>query len=575
MRRITAVLPLVLLLGSLLACGAPQKTVIRMPVKPLAENTLENRQIALTETALAFYYQNPFVQYENKVLTIGEPASARDNMSLTPEMCGADAPIYSVCSDYCHKVAKQTLGVEMMELPAYKFLTDSITKLPADDPLVVYKYGGEDGNQDIGTVKRDILDTVQPGDMLVYYRKSGSGHAVLYTGKLFDDDPSDFLECGGGHMDMNKLTDPREATGAILRNHLERYTLVEKWFERLDRCVLLRPAKLESGVLTPAAQVRLRYPHMELHKSFSRPIQQTLTPGETVTVTVSVTNHSHADYTEFYLSEPVPLGLTASAPVGFTEQDGNMVWLGTVPQGQTVKLSYDVVISGNIGDTVTFESGFVDGMLPTRKAVFRLAHPLLTAAQEEKIRESAETILALGNSAVSTTDFVNRVYETVFGVSPELPGSFAEVLKLLTEPVEYGDEINLAIAEPKTEDARRIAAMVIPKHIAGRRVLAYGLDANGVSADFDSADSVTAYWHENYLPGDVFFSSVGSPINPDEQRVAAQIIVDRLHTVEFSYDESGAAAAEVKTFVNSIQNDMPHSVTVGLRPAQAGLLPAE
>ena len=591
MKRI-AVLPIVLFLIFLLACGAPQtevpempaaETVVGiaeaetptvMPVKPLAGNTTENRVEAIRETALAFYYHNPYVQYDNSsVLEVIGSACGRNVTALTPEGCGLDTPLFSVCSDYAHKVVKQALGFDMMGLTQERFITKRMTLIDENDPLCVFKL--DDGKKagDHTGLTETVKGIMKPGDILVFFNDetSHAGHTVVYTGDIFGDGEDTRLELSGKNLDRKTFEDPRERNGGVLRGDLLKKTMTEKWRTVNTRYAVFRPAEMAEAALTPAAQVRLRYPRMELRKEFSKISYHNVVDGETMTVTISVTNHSGGDYTELYLSDPVPEGqVVVRADGGGQLQSGELVWLLTVPAGETVTVSYDVLLHGAIGEYVKFPAGAVDGMLSTREAEFRFGAPMLTQEQQKLFFQRKEELAKLAEDCVSVTEFVDRTYELLFGVKPELPQNVGEVVSAVTKRGTYDGAACLIPAVPETDAATRIYRMLIPKCVAGSSVLPYKAHDPSTAEKTDMNNRITAYWKEYFLPGDVFFVLKDHFDIFDPENAELQLILDDFHCMVVSY-YGGKPSVSFMTFFDSVQRNTLRACVIGLRPSQVGI----
>ena len=562
MKRLLALFLLLTMLCPLVACGAP---------KPI-EDTIENRRAAMIETALAYYYHNPDIQYDNRMLLDEDIRSRRDNSLLPPECAGDDVPLFSVCSSFCFKIVKEALGFDMLDMTQPYFITRDVSNASAGDPIVVYRYDTAVEQKDNRTVSREIWDVLEPCDIVCYYRKAGGGHAVFYVGDLNGDGEKLVLESGGDSMNLETGEDPRDRKGTVKFNPMEK-KIDETAINKYARIVVLRPADMAQAHLTPAAESRLRYPRLELRKTFSQSCYWDVADGETIAVAITVTNHSDADYQDFTVTDPVPQGQTATNITGGGKlKNGTLIWKLNVPQGETVSVGYDVLVHGTIGDTVAFESGLADGALQTRAARFKVGGNHLSSDQEAQLAAKKDALLALAGKGLSATEFVNAAYRTVFGVEAQLPDSVDALLDALIERCDDTDEVMFQVKAPQTAEETRLFDMVILNHIGGKQVRPQYLNGEYDSPQYlDVGTYVTVYWRKNYRPGDVFFVVSGSEISMKKEQICVQMILDDRHVLVYGFTLKGTSYAEIGKFDETVQRNLVARYVVALRPSQVGL----
>ena len=109
MKKLFAILLAAVLFVSLFAgCAKEESAEVVLPKQDVAD-TVENRQKAIEETAYAFYYKNPYLQYDDAPLSVlgKTPDGARRtsaHMYNTPEMISPDQPVYQVCGGFVYHV---------------------------------------------------------------------------------------------------------------------------------------------------------------------------------------------------------------------------------------------------------------------------------------------------------------------------------------------------------------------------------------------------------------------------------------------------------------------------------------
>jgi len=188
MKKFLAVLlALVSLLSVFSGCAgeSAQSDEIVLP-EQVVEETYENRQKAIIETAWAYYYKNPYVQYGNDALTVsGSKLGNRgaEWMNNTPEMAGPQRSIFLVCSRYCYGATYHSFDIPLFDTwtncSAVRLGQARISTL---QPYVVWTYTSTGDEAEDLKAMEEFLATLQPGDIFAYERKDGTGHSGIWLG---------------------------------------------------------------------------------------------------------------------------------------------------------------------------------------------------------------------------------------------------------------------------------------------------------------------------------------------------------------------------------------------------------
>ena len=474
----------------------------------MEERTFSGEEMiqGILQTALSFYYHNPHVQYDSNPML--EPFGwkiRRCDTRMTAEDAAPDQIVYTVCSDFVHRVYRDAADFYLAPTSREYWCVES-TRTPADDPITVYKFDSEDTTISAEEAVEECFKLLQPGDVLIYFVQTPNaegGHAMLYLGDYFGDGNRYILHScapGGGKFSLDTGIDPTEPYGTIQLQttdeicfHPKKKILGNRDLGLAKRFVLHRPLNVMPRKLTPPAITRLQYPFMELNKSLSRSQYSHVVDGETISMTVTVMNHSDKPYENLSVTEPLPAGQKLlSVTGGGREEQGAIHWNLSVAPGELAILRYTVQVTGRPGEEIAFPQGLV-GQIPTRAVSVKVGGGRLHEAQ----------IAALGKVAAQPPklpfrdlDTVNDFYRTVLGREAGLPKTFRELWDSLFTVTRYPDADG-EVAELKENAVLPVS--LLQKHIAGKYYY----------AGRDMTTRVTEYYERHYQPGDVFVCLTG------------------------------------------------------------------
>ena len=601
MRRLLSMLLCVCLCAGLL-------TGVTLPAS--AEDfgdTEENFRRAIAETALAYYRKGAGVQYDSVALTFAlkhkDGGLCRITSETPPEHASADNPLYTVCSDFCYSVYYDAFGYKLTG-QASRCVTNHLCDTPLTDPITVYKWdvAAPDQCTTRGLTRdeaiRDGERYLQSGDVVVGFRKSNSGHAMLYLGDYEGTGTKWFIHAGtGDKINITTGEDYVEPGGTVILNSSENgpfhaggaYDLSSEK-RNIVRFIILRPMNelKKSGHLTPAAKARLRYPGIAVDRSASLRKYRTATVGEAVTVKVAITNNSTKPYSNLHITEALPLGgviRKASVSDGGRLTETGIRWENvTVPAGETKVFTYDVVISGLPGETLTLPGGTVD-TLTTRAMSYPIGGKVLNAEKQAALAGVADMdkkeAAAYKSCAAKPVSFVNALYQNELGIPLHLPESIGDYVTglLRKSSVKYvnndgsGSVYSAENAKgflwaPKktlSEPWKSLSKMILPEHLVGRMV---DTEDRTVTTRlvFNAVGRVLVFDEANYEPGDIFLGLNGSKA-PDLTAKDADALVyvylggGKVATVDA---ESGLT---VEPFSATVELALRQRLLIALRPS--------
>ena len=583
MKRFLSVLLILCLLLPLAACGEKSEAPAPAPAAPTEPEpapatepepqpepepvvyTAEDVRTAVVQTALAHYYHDPYVQYDNYSLTETVNLLAKES-SYMPEDAEADEYLYTVCSDFSYRVWKQATGWAYVKNSS-EFMTGDITGIPADDPLTVCKFGGKNGDPDREAVLTKMQELLEPGDIITY-NITGAGHSMIYVGDVDGDGHGDIIHStstGGGRLDRATGENPIEPDGSIFLQSVDDTLFApdnKRNLRNPDVHVfnVIRPLNvMETFELSPAAQMRVKYPYLEVHETFDRAQFQDVQPGETMECKVTLTNHSANDYKAIPVALPLPEGQTFdSCSAGGAFADGQVRWTADVPAGKTVDLSYRLKAVGKPGDRFTFLPGTVD-TLPLRTVTFCIGGKHLTDSQLAALAEVAAGKLpqSLIETPFRDLDTVNVFYRDVLGMDPRLPQTaeaFFDTLSERKKVLGKENKMRLPLDAEKITD-QSLAKMLLERH-------AFGLY---MYTGQDTRARVIEFMADRYQPGDVFISTVGGG---SSAYVATRLMI-QIYLGNDSVLTVTSDGCSVDSFADTVRLNLRCDFGFAIRPTQA------
>ncbi|MBO4412328.1 MAG: PT domain-containing protein, partial [Lachnospiraceae bacterium] len=526
--------------------------------------TKEQKQQVLIQTALAYYYHNPYVQYDGKTIT--ESGIQRHMDSGTPEDAALDSEVYSVCSNYCYKVYWESFHYKIL---GYDYArTRTWAALPKDEQqIVVYQYRGIGGETDIEKALRESRAILEPGDIIVG-ANSDSGHAMLYIGDCFGDGIEYILHCYGTSHDSETGVESVEGHGSIYlqpvdecvyaprkegqNNAVPNYYLGVSDHNSLGFAVLrplLDPALSDEP--TPSAYSRLRYPGLDIKRDLDRYKYKSALTGEEVSVYLTITNHWDTGYRELPILECVPEGTTlveGSVTDGALIQGNRIHWSVKIPAGQSITLTYKVRMDAHLGETVTFEYGFVDS-IPTRETTLVIGGKGFNENQQAAIVQTARSLIGTYDPFADLQS-VNDFYAKALGLNLGLPSTTQELLDLIAKG---SDSTGLV---KRTDPDPTFDRMIIPLHFAGRQV----------PLDGDNWSRTRDYWAAFYEPGDIFIGLFGANKYSVKGYANLDLFIYLGNAKVLHFKEKGY---EVLSFGTTIARAIKYNVLIALRPTLA------
>lgn len=292
---------------------------------------------AVLSSGYAFLAKTLNIQYDQSRL-IGKnyisgnaSYSTRRQMAVYPEDATDENSLYMDCSSFVFNIYRTVFGTEKAKLAFgysesdYHYAVQTATMLSKGNSVYSCgqtSYSSTDLDDAHPEVYSEILDVVQPGDLIVKYRYSGGGysahgHVGMWTG-------DGVLHCTGSSYNFDSNTDTVEPNGAIVyipaSEFATKFTL-----DQFNYVTVLRPlanlsaadieergdARKEAGAL--GVSVTAANGDGLLYNGLS------VKAGDTMTYTITVSNPELFNF----LSADRVLNISAVLPAGVTFVSAN------------------------------------------------------------------------------------------------------------------------------------------------------------------------------------------------------------------------------------------------------------
>ena len=453
MKRLLAIL---LCLATVLTCGALTASAA----------SKEEQQQALVQTALAFYYHNPYMQYDSAKLTDASRSkggSVRSNNYITPEDATAERDVYTVCSSFCYEVYWNALNYKLMGDPINSDTEKLFDNCPEE--MAVLKWVSTDPMTPAEVVEK-VRSAMTPGDVFVWRTEKDTGHAMFFAGNV-DGDGKNYIihstSTGGGKFDLSTGADKVEVNGDIAKDDVEE-TLFNpesgSYIGKKTGFVVMRPLQADAAscAITPAAAARVKTPGLGIERTTDVGFYRSPVSGGEMTYNIKITNHGKAALT-VPVTETVPAGTELAKADGAKVDGKNLSWSVAVAPEETKAVAYTVKITAKAGETITCGGGSVAG-IPSNTLVHNVSGKPVDEAKVKDYEKYKDVLKAGTKDGVS---FAKTFYEKVLGLAWTLPETSRKIYNQAFTAFK-GASGNATLKETQTELAGK---MLVRSFIGG------------------------------------------------------------------------------------------------------------
>ena len=462
--------------------------------------TVEERQAAVIATAWAYFDKGHSVQYDGDnicdVIARDDGGKTRSTNQTAPEGATPHETMFTVCSDFAHQIYYETFRYQVNGNPG-ACITRRLRVLTKDNPIVVWAISWmNDKNktdQDYEKALNEMFAIAQPGDIY-----TSGGHAMVWAGDLTGDGRPDLIESGGRHMrsgikkgkadhreyknENDPDIDPRyEAVfipsgngGSIHINDAVDY--ITKYYMKKPQQTLIRPT-LEmkpDDYINPAALYRVSHPRLAIDRMLNKTRFNSAYPGETVTMTLKLSNFSDKTYT-VPVTEKTPAGAKIKTPFAGASVSGDtQTWNVELKPNEPQTFTCEYEITAPFGGEVVFEGGSV-GDIPSNSIPIQVGGAKLNADDAAKLAKVAagEYDKLLKDEKADNATMADVVYQKILGLNVRIP-DYGTVIRKFTKPTFTERKVKpthvfLQKDEVKAED-RTEYRMMVPHFWDGTRM---------------------------------------------------------------------------------------------------------
>lgn len=360
-------------------------------------------QKAVVLTAESFVTRKERGQYDDTRLTASK-ALAYYRWSTgqrQPEDYTSQYTGYSNCAAFVHDLYLAALDLDIQYYTTAT-LTSGCAKVLARTPVAA---GFASLNEtQLETMKQEFLDTLQPGDLIVYrYADNNNGHAMCYVGNNM------MIHCTGASYKYDEQTETYEDMGCFRYESIEPFWIAGHRRYLFDKSsyVIIRPLDNFKGTIPQRTLDRMELMRgVVAEKTCSALWTQTVSPGEEITFTFTLQNLTGEDKT-LTVTDTVPEN-TGYVSGGENKIKDTLSWTVTVPAGETAEVSYTV----QVGDDATkvVSSSFVENV-PVNCPSIRVGKTL-TAQEQEALAAAAKKADASSGGGIA---LAAAIYKEVLG----------------------------------------------------------------------------------------------------------------------------------------------------------------
>lgn len=464
---------------------------------PIDTTGMTDNQKAVVLTGESYWIRQSRLQYEDTRIN---NTKSRDQWRWgyiklnSPENYTSQDVWYSNCAAWTHEAYWNAFDLDIKQ-----YQTAQLCALDTSDKRVVFKATKSSFTpENIEKYEKQIKDLLQPGDLVVYIRDSGTGHVMMYVGNNM------MLHCTGSSYSWTNKAEKYEANGGI------RYDPIDGWFEEGNSRYLfdkkttsiVRPLNTYTGTIPQKTLDRMTTMRgVVAEKLCSAYKGVTVNEGQEITYTIKLTNYA-SDKKTLDVTDVVPANTTYVS--GAQSKNGdNLSWKVTVEAGKSASVSYKVKVNSGAADkTIKGDSGKVESI--DLKCHDLYVKKTLTKAEQDKVVAAAKKLMTSDKKDI---ELAAAIYKEAFGKS-ELEGkSASDVLKAVFKNYAGSSAWPSRWQQPNTTSST-LKSMLAPDLYGGRQVI----DPDGKINSGQGIERIRLVTKDNLVVGDILVTN-----NPEKE----------------------------------------------------------
>ena len=408
---------------------------------PSSEDVVPSNEDIVVEIAKAYDRKGGKIPYDQHY--------ARRSLYSSPEDATAQRTIFLDCSSYVNSCYREGFGVNILPFeiaqksPNTQNFDEYAKNNQGKSDVIGYWIPSEYKTEGERTALVDgICEELQVGDILTYRhgKTSGTkGHTYIYIGN------NTFMHCAGvGSYVVNssdpslsydsKATETNGTIETITANTIFRNTSHNRYLfkstssDTVFSFGIIRPF---ARGLTPTEESlnRMKIAGLSMEKTSSICENAAVLKGMQLTYSITLVN-TGAALSDVVITDTLPSGTVfVSGDRGVTVTDGKLSWVGNVLGKTTVRVSYTVEITAEVGSLIVSDETYVSGV---KLGCITHSVSSLTEAQLGMIAQTAKGYVNSGTDFDNTLAMIKLTYG-MHGIALFDTNSASEALDMLID----------------------------------------------------------------------------------------------------------------------------------------------
>ncbi len=389
---------------------------------------LNEYQEAVIATAESYLLRGDKLQYADTRLGSGYNSEFRWKAGYnTPEDCTSDEWGYTNCAAFCYDVYFHGLGYDMEYSGNKLYTTANFAAHSENLGICVYKMSCDTSDtyteEDKEKIKKEILDSLEPADILVVRRANGNGHAMIYEGD------GNIIHSSGSVYNLEEAKEVYEAS--IRRMRFNDYFFGEgkggyifgsDIGSKVISFYIIRPLKVWDEEIPDQTKNRINnLQGVIAQKTSSHNSALTVNKGEEITYTFEIYN-TNDKAVKLEICDTVPTNTEYVS--GGEMVDNKLYWNVEIPANTREEYSYKVKVTEDAksGDLVQNSDSTVGGVKVVTKDF--VISPTFTKSEQNKLSDEINKYEASDKNGL---EIVNEIYKSALDITPFDNTKFEEV----------------------------------------------------------------------------------------------------------------------------------------------------
>ncbi|MBR4954424.1 MAG: C40 family peptidase, partial [Clostridia bacterium] len=276
---------------------------------------------------------------------------------------------------------------------------------------------------------QDLLDTMQPGDVL-YYNFVTNNHVMLYVGNGI------FWHCSSNgvaaNYDYEMKVDRTEGRGSLYESTFDEYFGAHDIFDSVNKVCLYRPFNMGYEMSEQSILRTEKLQDLVIYKTTSAPEGVSVNPGDEVEIQIMIRSARDEDAT-VTITDVIPQGMEYVSGADSVE-NGVMNWTVTIPARETKTFKYVCRVKNDpslIDTLIAWDQTKVEGVIINNTPVYvgvtlteqeqntlmEINYKDLTAKNDKDLVAEVYSKIGLTTNAQMAADYLSDLFPSYPGFS--------------------------------------------------------------------------------------------------------------------------------------------------------------